>query len=260
MPTATSLRRECSLLISCSEKRPPSARVLTPTVAAMATVALARGANVSALAPSSCSRRRCRRRVDARWTTPGRATVASSASADDRAGESSGEIRPKRATGGRVGRAASTPGGGAAGTSPARRVVRRKPTVDRGKARTDEEKAAAMRELKAKAIAPRIDALVAVVVDACGRDEYKRANVAYAELKNDCADGVIPAEVFTAMLELCARLRMPSSAEGIFVDSVAAGHAPTETICWKLVEIFEQAGEKTRAEKVLAYMETRGMS
>ena len=132
--------------------------------------------------------------------------------------------------------------------------------MDRGKARTDEEKAAAMRELKAKAIAPRIDALVAVVVDACGRDEYKRANVAYAELKNDCADGSIPAEVFTAMLELCARLRMPSSAEGIFVDSVAAGHAPTETICWKLVEIFEQAGEKTRAEKVLAYMETRGMS
>ena len=44
------------------------------------------------------------------------------------------------------------------------------------------------------------------------------------------------------------------------MDSVAAGHAPTETICWKLVEIFEQAGEKTRAEKVLAYMETRGMS
>jgi len=31
-------------------------------------------------------------------------------------------------------------------------------------------------------------------------------------------------------------------------------------MCWRLVEIFESSGERTRADKVLAYMETRGLS
>jgi hypothetical protein len=53
---------------------------------------------------------------------------------------------------------------------------------------------------------------------------------------------------------------MPSSAEGVFIDSLAAGHAPSQAACWKLLETFESAGENTRAEKVLAYMESRGMS
>ena len=43
------------------------------------------------------------------------------------------------------------------------------------------------------------------------------------------------------------------------IDALAAGHAPTEEICWSLARAFERAGEAGRADKVLAYMETRGM-
>lgn len=130
---------------------------------------------------------------------------------------------------------------------------------ERGKSRTAEEKAAAMRQLKAKAAAPRIAELSAFVADACTRDEYKDAQAAYAQFKT-MVDGKLPITVFEDMLALYSRLQMPSSAEGVFTDMMAAGHPPSEDVCWKLLEIFEKAGEKTRAEKVLAYMETRGMS
>ena len=42
--------------------------------------------------------------------------------------------------------------------------------------------------------------------------------------------------------------------------ALVAGHAPTEAVCWSLLTTFEAAGEATRADKVLAYMETQGMS
>ena len=93
---------------------------------------------------------------------------------------------------------------------------------------------------------------------ACDAGEYKPAQAAYAELKA-VPDGVVPPDVFETMLSLCARLRMPSSAEGVFIDSLAAGAAPTESACWKLLETFESSGESRRAEKVLAYMESRGI-
>jgi hypothetical protein len=175
-------------------------------------------------------------------------------------------LGPKRAAGaGRVARR-RTPGGtaGAGADGAVTKVVRRRvsPTsvTDRGKARTDAEKASAMKQIKAKAAAPRIAELSASVADACTRDEYKDAQASYAELKTMNKEGELPMTVFEDMLDLYSRLRMPSSAEGVFMDLMAAGHAPTEEVCWNLLEIFEQAGEATRAEKVLGYMETRGMS
>ena len=176
---------------------------------------------------------------------------------------------PKRAPGG-GGRVARRAGGAAGprkpGASPSavkRTVRRRTPTgsaADRGKARTEEEKALAMKQIKAAAVAPRIAQLSESLAAACGRDEYKDAQASYAELKSLMKDGELPSAVFEDMLELYARLQMPSSAEGVFMDMMGAGHAPTEDVCWKLLEVFEKAGEKTRAEKVLAYMEARGMS
>ena len=130
--------------------------------------------------------------------------------------------------------------------------------TDRGKALTDEEKAVRMRELRERAAAPRVAELAETVRRACDAGEYKPAQAAYAELKA-VPDGVVPPDVFETMLSLCARLRMPSSAEGVFIDSLAAGAAPTESACWKLLETFESSGESRRAEKVLAYMESRGI-
>lgn len=144
-----------------------------------------------------------------------------------------------------------------------KRVVRRRTPAaasDRGKARTDQEKALAMKQLKAKAAAPRIAQLSASIADACTRDEYKHAQLSYAELKTMMKEGELPIAAFEDMLDLYSRLRMPSSAEGVLMDMMDAGHPPTEEACWKLLETFEKAGEKTRADKVLAYMETRGMS
>ena len=69
-------------------------------------------------------------------------------------------------------------GAGPAGDAPVKRVVRRRaPTSssDRGKVRTEAQKAKAMKEIKAKAAAPRIAQLSAAVADACSRDEYKDA-------------------------------------------------------------------------------------
>ena len=153
-------------------------------------------------------------------------------------------------------------GAGASREGPrARRVVRRRTgsASERGKKRSEEEKAMALKELKAKAAAPRVAELSASVAQACARDAYKEAQISYAELKT-VADGVLPPDVFEDMLELYSRLMMPSSAEGVFMDLMAAGHSPTEEVCWNLLETFEKAGQKTRAEKVLAYMESRGMS
>jgi len=132
---------------------------------------------------------------------------------------------------------------------------------DRGVKRTEDEKALAMKRLKAKAAAPVVARLCASIADACTRDEHKVARASFEELKAVAGTGgTPPATVFEDMLGLYLRLRMPSSAEGVFVDLMAAGHAPTEDVCWNLLETFENAGEKTRAEKVLAYMESRGMS
>ena len=116
-----------------------------------------------------------------------------------------------------------------------------------------------MREIKEKAAAPRVADLADAVRDACAQGEYKTAQAAYADLKQ-VPHGIVPPDVFEEMLNLCSTLRMPSSAEGVFIDSLAAGHAPSQAACWKLLETFESAGENTRAEKVLAYMESRGMS
>lgn len=172
--------------------------------------------------------------------------------------------RPKRPA--RVPRRVPRPdagGGDAPAPAPARKnkpAVRRRTVAatDRGKALTDEEKAVRMRELRERAAAPRVAELADAVRRACDAGEYKPAQAAYAELKA-VPDGVVPPDVFETMLSLCARLRMPSSAEGVFIDSLAAGAAPTESACWKLLETFESSGESRRAEKVLAYMESRGI-
>ena len=132
-------------------------------------------------------------------------------------------------------------------------------TLDRGKARTEQEKAAAMQKNNAKAAAPRIAELAAAVMEACSCGEYKGAAQHYKEFKTMQA-GTLPLPVFEAMLDLYSRLRMPSSAEGVFIDMLVAGHAPTEAVCWSLLTTFEAAGEATRADKVLAYMEAQGMS
>ena len=115
-----------------------------------------------------------------------------------------------------------------------------------------------MRELKAKAAAPRVAALASAVAASCAADKHRDAAKAYAELKA-VADADLPLSAFESMLRMYDRLLMTASAEGVFIDALAAGHAPTEEICWSLARAFERAGEASRADKVLAYMETRGM-
>lgn len=125
--------------------------------------------------------------------------------------------------------------------------------------RSDAEKASALKSMREKAAAPRARALRDKIADACARDDYKDARASYVEALA-LEDAPVPLAVFEDMLALCDRLRMPGSAEGVFIDSLAAGHAPTQETCWALVQTFERAGEGTRAEKVLAYMESREMS
>ena len=76
-----------------------------------------------------------------------------------------------------------------------------------------------MRNIRAAAVAPRVAELAAAVADACSRDGVKDAQAAYGELKNLGEDAVLPASVFDDMLALYGRLLMPSSAEGVFIDS-----------------------------------------
>ena len=61
------------------------------------------------------------------------------------------------------------------------------------------------------------------------------------------------------MLAMYARLIMSASAEGVFIDALSFGKTPTEDACWALLRAFERAEEQARADKVLLYMETRGM-
>ena len=196
-----------------------------------------------------------------RWV---RVSAESTEPAGDDAGDPGKGSVPKRAAGGGGRVARRRPAGGTAASSGTSkpRAVRRRPGVasERGKARTPEEKARAMRNIRAAAVAPRVAELAAAVADACSRDGVKDAQAAYGELKNLGEDAVLPASVFDDMLALYGRLLMPSSAEGVFIDSLAAGQTPTEETCWALLQTFERAGESTRAEKVLAYMESRGMN
>ena len=115
-----------------------------------------------------------------------------------------------------------------------------------------------MRELKAKAAAPRVSALADALAASCAAGKHRDAAQAYAEIKA-VQDADLPMSIFESMLQMYDRLLMTASAEGVFIDALAAGHAPTEDICWSLARAFERAGESERAEKVLAYMETRGM-
>ena len=190
---------------------------------------------------------------------------AASSGGDDVSGEDTHQT--KRANpGGRaraLRRRAPSEGGDSPAPAPARRrAVRASPPTgsgdDRGRARTAEEKARAMRELKAKAAAPRVAALAAALAASCAADKHRDAAKAYAELKA-VADADLPLSAFESMLRMYDRLLMTASAEGVFIDALAAGHAPTEEICWSLARAFERAGEAGRADKVLAYMETRGM-
>ena len=192
----------------------------------------------------------------ARWT---RATRCDASVGKEDAGNGSRPKRPARVPR-RVPRPDAGGGDAPAPTTKSKPAVRRRTVAatDRGKALTDEEKAVRMRELRERAAAPRVAELADAVRRACDAGEYKPAQAAYAELKA-VPDGVVPPDVFETMLSLCARLRMPSSAEGVFIDSLAAGAAPTESACWKLLETFESSGESRRAEKVLAYMESRGI-
>ena len=192
----------------------------------------------------------------ARWT---RATRCDASNGKEDAGNRSRPKRPARVPR-RVPRPDAGGGDAPAPTTKNKPAVRRRTVAatDRGKALTDEEKAIRMRELRERAAAPRVAELADAVRRACDAGEYKPAQAAYAELKA-VPDGVVPPDVFETMLSLCARLRMPSSAEGVFIDSLAAGAAPTESACWKLLETFESSGESRRAEKVLAYMESRGI-
>lgn len=194
-------------------------------------------------------------RIQVRWIQVARCDAGG-------AGDEPRASKPKRAA--RVPRRVPRPDAAPGGESPTP-ATNKKPTVrvrkptDRGKSLTDEEKAIRMREIKEKAAAPRVAELADAVRDACAQGEYKGASAAYADLKQ-VPHGIVPPDVFEEMLNLCSTLRMPSSAEGVFIDSLAAGHAPSQAACWKLLETFESAGENTRAEKVLAYMESRGMS
>lgn len=192
----------------------------------------------------------------ARWI---RATRCDASVGKEDAGNGSRPKRPARVPR-RVPRPDAGGGDAPAPTTKNKPAVRRRTVAatDRGKALTDEEKAVRMRELRERAAAPRVAELAEAVRRACDAGEYKPAQAAYAELKA-VPDGVVPPDVFETMLSLCARLRMPSSAEGVFIDSLAAGAAPTESACWKLLETFESSGESRRAEKVLAYMESRGI-
>jgi len=192
----------------------------------------------------------------ARWT---RATRCDASNGKEDAGNRSRPKRPARVPR-RVPRPDAGGGDAPAPTTKNKPAVRRRTVAatDRGKALTDEEKAIRMRELRERAAAPRVAELADAVRRACDAGEYKPAQAAYAELKA-VPDGVVPPDVFETMLSLCARLRMPSSADGVFIDSLAAGAAPTESACWKLLETFESSGESRRAEKVLAYMESRGI-
>ena len=188
---------------------------------------------------------------------------AASSGGDDVSGEDTRQT--KRANPGGRARALRRRAPSQGGDSPAparRRAVRASPPTgsgdDRGRARTAEEKARAMRELKAKAAAPRVAALASAVAASCAADKHRDAAKAYAELKA-VADADLPLSAFESMLRMYDRLLMTASAEGVFIDALAAGHAPTEEICWSLARAFERAGEAGRADKVLAYMETRGM-
>ena len=184
---------------------------------------------------------------------------------DDVSGEDSQQTKRPN-PGGRarvVRRSAPSRGDDSSAPAPVRRRTVRKssPTGsgdDRGRARTDEEKARAMRELKAKAAAPRVSALADALAASCAAGKHRDAAQAYAEIKA-VQDADLPMSIFESMLEMYDRLLMTASAEGVFIDALAAGHAPTEDICWSLARAFERAGESERAEKVLAYMETRGM-
>ena len=117
-----------------------------------------------------------------------------------------------------------------------------------------------MRNIRRAALAPRVAELAAALHDACKQDGVKDAQAAFGELTTLGDDAFIPATVFDDMLALYGRLQMPGFAEGLFIDSLALGHPPTEERCWALLQIFDRAGDSTRAEKVLAYMESRGMS
>ena len=99
-----------------------------------------------------------------------------------------------------------------------------------------------MRNIRAAAVAPRVAELAAAVADACSRDGVKDAQAAYGELKNLGEDAVLPASVFDDMLALYGRLLMPSSAEGVFIDSLAAGQTPTEETCWALLQTLRARG------------------
>lgn len=171
--------------------------------------------------------------------------------------------KPKRAAGGRarVARRRTPPGSGETSSAPRRAVRKTSPTGspnDRGVMRSDEEKARAMVELKRKAAAPAVKALAEKVSEACASDAHRDAAAAYSNLKR-IQDGVVPKEVFESMLQMYGRLIMTASAEGVFIDALTAGVEPGEEICWALVRAFERAEEKDRADKVLAYMESRGM-
>ena len=63
------------------------------------------------------------------------------------------------------------------------------------------------------------------------------------------ADADLPLSAFESMLRMYDRLLMTASAEGVFIDALAAGHAPTEEICWSLARAFERAGERAARTK-----------
>jgi|TARA_B110000902_G_scaffold83816_1_gene99579 hypothetical protein len=171
---------------------------------------------------------------------------------------------PKRASG-RVTRR-RLPGACEASTNSApqvrRRAVRKtNPTGtgdDRGRLRSDFEKASAMSLLKTKVAAPEVAALAQKVAAACAVDAHRDAAAAYGSLKK-VQHGDIPPAVFENMLAMYARLIMSASAEGVFIDALSFGKTPTEDACWALLRAFERAEEQARADKVLLYMETRGM-
>ena len=117
-----------------------------------------------------------------------------------------------------------------------------------------------MRNIRAAAVAPRVAELAAAVADACSRDGVKDAQAAYGELKNLGEDAVLPPRSSTTCWRSTDDSSVPSSAEGVFIDSLAAGQTPTEETCWALLQPSSARGESTRAEKVLAYMESRGMN
>jgi len=147
---------------------------------------------------------------------------------------------------------------GAAAPPPRRRVVRRPAGASRRTRVSDEDKRARLEALRARDLAlrakPRVDALL----DACARDETRRAQELKKELIRALTIEAVPLDAHLALVSMYCRARLPALAERAFADALRAGSVPDASV-WELVECFDAAGEpwRSKANDVLAYLDRR---